>query len=48
MLHYIFMYYYNTSGRVVLDIQTRAEGKKLYVQYNMDANIVKDFWYECM
>ena len=48
MLHYILMYYYNMSGRVVLDIQTRAEGKKLYVRYNMDANIVKDFWYEWM
>ena len=48
MLHYIFMYYYNMSGRVVLDIQTSAESKKLYVWYNMDANIVKDFWYEWM
>ena len=46
MLHYIFMYYYNMSGCVVLDIQT--QGKKLYVRYNMDANIVKDFWYEWM
>ena len=48
MLHYIFMYCYNMSGRVVLDIQTEAEGKKLYVWYNMAANIVKDFWYEWM
>ena len=29
------------SGHVVLDIQTRAEGQRLYVRYNTDANIVK-------
>ena len=28
------------SGRVVSDIQTRAEGERLYVRYNTDANIV--------
>ena len=26
------------NGRVVLDIQTRAEGERLYVRYNTDAN----------
>ena len=28
------------SGRVVSDIQTRAEGESLYIRYNMDANVV--------
>jgi hypothetical protein len=31
---------YNMSGCVVSDIQTRAEGKSLYIQYNTDANVV--------
>ena len=26
------------SGRVVSDIQTRAEGESLYIRYNTDAN----------
>jgi hypothetical protein len=29
---------YNMSGRVVSDIQTRAEGESLYIRYNTDAN----------
>ena len=34
------MYYiYNMNGRFVSDIETRAEGKRLYVRYNTDANI---------
>jgi hypothetical protein len=28
------------SGRVVSDIQTRAEGKSLYIRYNTDPNVV--------
>jgi hypothetical protein len=28
---------YNMSGRVVSDIQTRAEGESLYIRYNTDA-----------
>jgi hypothetical protein len=28
------------SGRVVSDIQTRAEGDSLYIRYNTDANVV--------
>jgi hypothetical protein len=28
------------SGRVVSDIQTRAEGESLYIWYNTDANVV--------
>jgi hypothetical protein len=28
------------SGRVVSDIQTRAEGESLYMRYNTDANVV--------
>jgi hypothetical protein len=28
------------SGRVVSDIQTRAEGASLYIRYNTDANVV--------
>ena len=31
---------YNMSGRVVSDIQTRAEGESLYIRYNTDANAV--------
>ena len=34
---------YNMSGRVVSDIQTRAEGESLYIRYNTDANVVNDF-----
>ena len=30
------------SGRVVSDIQTRAEGESLYTRYNTDANVVND------
>jgi hypothetical protein len=30
------------SGRVVSDIQTRAEGERLYIRYNTDANVVND------
>ena len=33
---------YNVSGRVVSDIQTRAEGESLYIRYNTDANVVND------
>ena len=29
---------YNMSGRVVSEIQTRAEGESLYIRYNTDAN----------
>ena len=32
--------FYNMSGRVVSDIQTRAEGESLYIRYNTDANVV--------
>ena len=28
------------SGRVLSDIQTRAEGESLYIRYNTDANVV--------
>ena len=28
------------SGRVVSDIQARAEREKLYIRYNTDANVV--------
>ena len=31
---------YNMSGRVVSDVQTRAQDDRLYVRYNTDANIV--------
>ena len=31
---------YNMSGRVISDVQTRAEDDRLYVRYNTDANIV--------
>ena len=27
------------SGRVVWDIQARAEGESLYIRYNTDANV---------
>ena len=30
------------SGRVVSDIQTRAEGESLYIRYNTDANAVNN------
>ena len=30
------------SGRVVSDIQTRAEGESLYIRYNTDANVVNN------
>ena len=33
---------YIMSGRVVSDIQTRAEGESLYIRYNTDANVVND------
>ena len=33
---------YNMSGRVVSDIQTRAEGESLYIRYHTDANVVND------
>ena len=33
---------YNMSGRVVSDIQTRAEGDSLYIPYNTDANVVNN------
>ena len=29
---------YNMSGRVVSDIQTRAEGESLYIRYNTDSS----------
>ena len=31
---------YNMSGRVVSDIQSRAEGEWLYILYNTDPNVV--------
>jgi hypothetical protein len=31
---------YTMSGRVISDIQTRAEGESLYIRYNTDANVV--------
>ena len=39
---YIICTIYNMSGRVVSDIQTRAEGESLYIRYNTDANVVND------
>ncbi len=33
---------YNMSGRVVSDIQTRAEGESLYIQYITDVNGLKN------
>ena len=33
------------SGRVVWDIQNRAEGERLYVRYNTAANIVTEVYY---
>ena len=39
---YIFGNVYNMSGRVVSDIQTRAEGESLYIRYNTDANVVNN------
>jgi hypothetical protein len=38
---YIYIYIYE-RGRVVSDIQTRAEGERLYIRYNTDANVVND------
>ena len=32
---------YNMNSRVVSNIQPRAESERLYVRYNMNANIVK-------
>ena len=32
------------SGRVVSDIQTRAECEWLYILYNTDANVVYSFY----
>ena len=40
-MHYVSTIY-NMSGRVVSDIQTRAEGESLYIRYNTDANVVND------
>ena len=37
---YLISTIYNMSGRVVSDIQTRAEGESLYIRYNTDANVV--------
>ena len=37
---------YNMSGRVVSDIQTRAEGESFYIRYNTDAHVVNDSSYE--
>ena len=31
------------SGRVVSDIQTRAEGESLYIRYNTDLNNLKNY-----
>ena len=39
---YITCNVYNMSGRVVSDIQTRAEGESLYIRYNTDANVVNN------
>ena len=39
---------YNMSGRVVSDIQTRAEGERLYIRYNTAAHVVNSMWSECM
>jgi hypothetical protein len=33
---------YNMSGRVVSDIQTRAEGESVYIRYNTDATVVNN------
>ena len=40
--------HWEICGRVVSDIQTRAEGQMLYVRYNTDTDIVKYLWYEWM
>ena len=42
LLGYFLSTIYNMSGRVVSDIQTRAEGESLYIRYNTDANVVND------
>ena len=34
------------SGRVLSDIQTRAEGEWLYILYNTDANVVYTVAYD--
>ena len=39
---YLISNVYNMSGRVVSDIQTRAEGESLYIRYNTDANVVNN------
>ena len=39
---YIFGNVYNMSGRIVSDIQTRAEGESLYIRYNTGANVVNN------
>ena len=41
-VNYFVCTVYNMSGRVVSDIQTRAEGESLYIRYNTDANVVND------
>ena len=46
LLNYYFLSFlstiYNMSGRVVSDIQTRAEGESLYIRYNTAAHVVND------
>jgi hypothetical protein len=42
MIQCLFSNVYNMSGRVVSDIQTRAEGESLYIRYNKDANVVNN------
>ena len=37
---------YNMSGRVVSDIQTRAESGWLYISYNTDAHVVYTVAYD--
>ena len=39
-LLFIICSIYNMSGRVVSDIQTRAEGERLYIRYNTAAHVV--------
>ena len=41
-MNYEFFKYYlqHMSGRVVSDIQTRAEGESLYIRYNTAAHVV--------
>ena len=40
LIYYFICTIYNMSGRVVSDIQTRAEGESLYIRHNTDANVV--------